>query len=51
MKKLVLLCTVVLMMCLTAVCRAGLRKFARQLRAMGVDEALRKKGAESGDTF
>lgn len=26
------------------------RRFARQLRGMGVDEALRKKGAEDGDT-
>ena len=28
----------------------GIRRFARQLRAMGVDEELRKRGAESGDT-
>ena len=28
----------------------GIRKFARQLRAMGVDEALRERGAENGDT-
>ena len=28
----------------------GIRRFARQLRAMGVDEALRKRGAENGDT-
>ncbi|OCS88449.1 GTPase ObgE [Caryophanon tenue] len=28
----------------------GIRRFARQLRAMGVDEALRKAGAEHGDT-
>lgn len=27
----------------------GVRKFARQLRAMGVDEALRQRGAENGD--
>ncbi|WP_163655725.1 GTPase ObgE [Listeria sp. PSOL-1] len=29
---------------------ASINRFARQLRAMGVDEALRKKGAEDGDT-
>lgn len=28
----------------------GIRKFARQLRGMGVDEALRERGAENGDT-
>ncbi|BDH62425.1 GTPase Obg [Lysinibacillus sp. PLM2] len=28
----------------------GIRRFARQLRAMGVDEALREKGAKDGDT-
>lgn len=28
----------------------GVRRFARQLRAMGVDEALRERGAENGDT-
>ena len=28
----------------------GIRRFARQLRAMGVDEELRKRGAENGDT-
>jgi GTPase len=28
----------------------GIRRFARQLRAMGVDEALREKGAQNGDT-
>ena len=28
----------------------GIRRFARQLRAMGVDEALRERGAENGDT-
>ncbi|MEC1178339.1 GTPase ObgE [Metasolibacillus meyeri] len=28
----------------------GIRRFARQLRAMGVDDALRKRGAENGDT-
>ena len=28
----------------------GIRRFARQLRAMGVDEALRSRGAEDGDT-
>ncbi len=28
----------------------GIRRFARQLRAMGVDEALRERGAEDGDT-
>lgn len=27
----------------------GVRRFARQLRAMGVDEALRERGAENGD--
>lgn len=27
----------------------GVRRFARQLRAMGVDEALRQRGAENGD--
>ena len=27
----------------------GIRRFARQLRAMGVDEALRERGAENGD--
>lgn len=27
----------------------GVRRFARQLRAMGVDEALRERGAEDGD--
>ncbi|MBS7345182.1 MAG: GTPase ObgE [Caryophanon sp.] len=27
----------------------GIRRFARQLRAMGVDDALRKAGAEHGD--
>ena len=26
----------------------GIRRFARQLRAMGVDEELRKRGAENG---
>ncbi len=29
---------------------ASINRFARQLRAMGVDEALRKRGAEDGDT-
>lgn len=29
---------------------AGVRKFARQLRAMGVDDALRERGAKDGDT-
>ncbi|WP_407269590.1 GTPase ObgE [Radiobacillus sp. PE A8.2] len=28
----------------------SIRRFARQLRGMGVDEALREKGAEDGDT-
>ncbi|MBD8032103.1 GTPase ObgE [Solibacillus merdavium] len=28
----------------------GIRRFARQLRAMGVDEQLRKRGAQNGDT-
>lgn len=28
----------------------SVRRFARQLRGMGVDEALREKGAEDGDT-
>lgn len=28
----------------------GIRRFARQLRAMGVDEALRERGAQNGDT-
>lgn len=28
----------------------GIRRFARQLRAMGVDEKLRERGAENGDT-
>ncbi|WP_455661925.1 GTPase ObgE [Pradoshia sp.] len=28
----------------------SVNRFARQLRAMGVDEALRKRGAEDGDT-
>ncbi len=28
----------------------GIRRFARQLRAMGVDEALRERGAENGNT-
>ena len=28
----------------------GVRRFARQLRGMGVDEALRARGAEHGDT-
>lgn len=28
----------------------GIRRFARQLRAMGVDDALRARGAENGDT-
>ena len=28
----------------------GIRRFARQLRAMGVDEALRERGASDGDT-
>jgi len=28
----------------------GIRRFARQLRAMGVDEALRERGAQDGDT-
>lgn len=28
----------------------GIRRFARQLRAMGVDEALRERGATNGDT-
>ncbi|GGM27396.1 GTPase Obg [Paraliobacillus quinghaiensis] len=28
----------------------SVQRFARQLRGMGVDEALRKKGAEDGDT-
>ena len=27
----------------------GIRRFARQLRAMGVDDALRTRGAEDGD--
>lgn len=29
----------------------SVQRFARQLRGMGVDEALRKKGAEDGDTI
>lgn len=29
---------------------AAVRKFARQLRAMGVDDALRERGAKDGDT-
>lgn len=29
---------------------AGVRKFARQLRALGVDDALRERGAKDGDT-
>ncbi|WP_088825199.1 MULTISPECIES: GTPase ObgE [Listeria] len=29
---------------------ASINRFARQLRAMGVDEELRKRGAEDGDT-
>ncbi len=28
----------------------SVRRFARQLRGMGVDEALREKGAKDGDT-
>ncbi|WP_227396746.1 GTPase ObgE [Jeotgalibacillus aurantiacus] len=28
----------------------SIRRFARQLRAMGVDDALRERGAENGDT-
>ena len=28
----------------------SVRKFARQLRGMGVDDALRKRGAKDGDT-
>ncbi|WP_107942892.1 GTPase ObgE [Metasolibacillus sp. FSL H7-0170] len=28
----------------------GVRRFARQLRAMGIDDALRERGAENGDT-
>ena len=28
----------------------GIRRFARQLRGMGVDEALRERGAQNGDT-
>ncbi|GGG27500.1 GTPase Obg [Lysinibacillus alkalisoli] len=28
----------------------GVRRFARQLRSLGVDEALRERGAEHGDT-
>lgn len=28
----------------------GIRRFARQLRAMGVDDALRERGATNGDT-
>ncbi|EAH1309905.1 DUF1967 domain-containing protein, partial [Listeria monocytogenes] len=28
---------------------ASISRFARQLRAMGVDEALRKRGAKDGD--
>ena len=28
----------------------SVRRFARQLRGMGVDEALRKRGAQDGDT-
>ncbi len=30
-------------------CDASISRFARQLRAMGVDEALRKRGAKDGD--
>ncbi|MEN2467148.1 GTPase ObgE [Ornithinibacillus sp. JPR2-1] len=29
----------------------AIRRFARQMRSMGVDEELRKKGAEDGDTI
>lgn len=28
----------------------SVRRFARQLRGMGVDDALREKGAKDGDT-
>ncbi|MED5046242.1 Obg family GTPase CgtA, partial [Geobacillus stearothermophilus] len=28
----------------------SVRRFARQLRAMGVDDALRERGAQDGDT-
>ena len=28
----------------------SVRKFARQLRGMGVDDALRERGAKDGDT-
>ena len=28
----------------------SVRKFARQLRGMGVDDELRKRGAKDGDT-
>lgn len=27
----------------------GIRRFARQLRGMGVDDALRERGAKDGD--
>ena len=29
---------------------AAIRRFARQMRGMGIDDALRKKGAVNGDT-
>ena len=28
----------------------SIRRFARQMRGMGIDDALREKGAEDGDT-
>jgi GTP-binding protein len=28
----------------------AVKRFARQLRSMGVDDALRKRGAKDGDT-
>ncbi len=28
----------------------SIRRFSRQLRGMGVDEELRKRGAQNGDT-
>jgi GTP-binding protein len=29
----------------------SIRRFARQLRSMGIDDALREKGANDGDTI
>ncbi|MDS8708822.1 Obg family GTPase CgtA, partial [Streptococcus pneumoniae] len=28
----------------------SIRRFARQMRGMGIDDALRERGAENGDT-